>query len=222
MRRFAITSAFAFLAAAGCAAPEPPANPSWDQDVFPILRGSCLGCHGEESANSPVPVLTVYRFDFCNPATLKDDFGEMVVGAGAAAWANAIQTTVAPTKMSPKPMPPPPAARLSEYEVGVLRNWAKRASNNTPPSELCEKKGRNRRPSVRLIDSRKDGLKVIATIELSDPDGDSLIAKATAGSGNTLIKAAGRREITIDNASGNRLEIKLSDGYETVDESFDL
>jgi hypothetical protein len=42
------------LAASACGAADPPLIPSWDLDVYPILRGSCGHCHGSAARLRPL------------------------------------------------------------------------------------------------------------------------------------------------------------------------
>ena len=217
MRRIALSSALVFLAAnlVACGAPEAPANPSWDTDVYPILRGSCLGCHGETSGDVGPPA---FRMDFCDPMSLGDLRPSGPPFLGAAALSGALVTSTAPS--NPKRMPPPPAAPLSDYDMAVLKNWsAKFTRLDSKAGDACKKGPGNRRPTARLLDKRKEGSTLFATIEIIDADGDQVLGKAIAGSGTKDI-SAGRHEVAIDNVSGSELELKFTDGYEVVSQKF--
>ncbi|HEY0715681.1 MAG TPA: hypothetical protein VGF45_23565 [Polyangia bacterium] len=149
-------------------------------------------------------------------------FGDLLpsgnLGAATIAGALSIENSIKPTTM--KRMPPPPAPPLDEYERTVLLRWAKRVMGGGNPSDLCQK-SRNARPSARLIEHRKDGNTLIGILEISDADGEPVYGRASVGANNAPVKI-GRHEFRIDNASGNSLEVKISDGYDTVTENFDL
>ncbi|HEY0711011.1 MAG TPA: hypothetical protein VGG33_29680, partial [Polyangia bacterium] len=100
------------------------------------------------------------------------------------------------------------------------QNWTKRVMGGAKIEDLC-RKSRNGKPTARLVESRKDGNALIGILEIADPDGEQVYGKASVGGNSTAVRA-GRREFRIDNANGDRLEVKFSDGYDTVDQTFDL
>jgi hypothetical protein len=103
-------SALSLLAALGMAAcaPSVPANPTWEEDVKPILAANCVRCHRDEQQNG-APL--TFRLDVCEDAGAK-------MGAAAVAGAALARTTNAAA-----PMPPKPAAPLSDRQTEVLENW---------------------------------------------------------------------------------------------------
>jgi hypothetical protein len=221
MRRIAKISTFALLAAvSGCTAPATaPAKPSWDLDVAPIIRGNCAHCHGELAPK----VAPAWRFDVCDPAALKDATGvafkddqgndQVIFGAAAAPVAQIIPMTISGARI-PSRMPPPPAGTLSDYDIEVLQNWAKVTAAAATPAEACKKQGANHDPVAKLISSRWDGGDLVATIEISDSDGDQVFAKVKTGSSSADILSVGRRQVTLRGASmGDSITIRMSDGY---------
>jgi hypothetical protein len=195
------------LLTAACAAEKPPDVPSWDLDVFPILRGSCSHCHGVTAAPGGNPFT---RYDVCNAAAF-NSMG-LTVTPGASATVGAfVRDSVGPARM-----PPPPAAPLSDYEATVLERWAKRPS--------CDKQVPNRKPIVRIIQPlTRSGNKATVTIEVSDPDGDQVMGKVKLGNGADaagnpfIVPGAGRWTIEYANAGANdRLSILMFDGYEAA------
>ena len=195
---------------AACAAEKPPAVPSWDLDVYPILRGSCSHCHG---VTVKPPALPITRYDICNSAAFMSQ--NIAVGPGAGAGILAITQVLRPSVGGSR-MPPPPAAPLSDYEVTVLERWARRPS--------CDKQVPNRKPIVLLVQPlTRTGNTATVTIEVSDPDGDQVLGKAKMGTGADsatnafAIPGAGRWTIQYSGiAASDRLAISLFDGYEAV------
>jgi hypothetical protein len=196
------------LLSAACAAETPPLVPSWDLDVYPILRGSCSHCHGVAAATPGSNPAT--RYDVCNAAAFAAPGVELAVSPGAnAAIAAFVRDSIGPSRM-----PPPPAAPLSDYEATILERWAKRVS--------CDKQVQNRKPIVRIIQAlARNQNRATVTIEVSDPDGDQVLGKVKLGTGANvagnpfIVQGAGRWTIEFANAGANdRLSIFLFDGYE--------
>lgn len=224
MRRFVTRPGLSGLAAlalftgvATCAAPEPPTNPSWDVDVYPILRGSCGNCHGD-TAGLTGPGMG-FRFDTCNPADFKigTDKERAALGLGAVNLAPLILMDVLPSAGGGRPkMPPAPAEPLSEYEVGVLRNWEKvvsQARGNNDISAACRKSVANRDPRARLVSWNKDGNDLVAVLDITDLDGD--IVLGTVANSDDLITSVGRRTVRVKGSQ--TIKLQLSDGWTTVD-----
>lgn len=103
-------SALSLLAALGtvACAPSVPANPTWEEDVKPILAANCVRCHRAEPQNGAP---ATFRFDVC-----EDVAGKM----GASAYAGG---ALARATNDAAPMPPAPAAPLNDRQVEVLENW---------------------------------------------------------------------------------------------------
>lgn len=95
------------LAQAACG-PSVPANPSWEEDVKPILAANCVRCHRAEPQNGAPDT---FRLDVC------DDQGT-VEGA-----ATRIASALSRVQNDQRPMPPAPAARLSDRQIEVLQSW---------------------------------------------------------------------------------------------------
>jgi hypothetical protein len=201
--------------AAGCAPPTVPNRPSWDQDVFPILQGSCGHCHGETVGRLPSQPLS--RLDICNTQVFADAGIPLAVTA-AQVWGAQFNQYLLPVMGSPRPkMPPPPAAELSDYERDVLLKWGADGSG-----DKCNKQGRNREPDMRVIgEPRWDGNDVTIVVEVWDPDKDQVLGKVSVGMATAIIPSAGRREVTVTGANRNDpITVLLHDGY--VGRTFDL
>jgi cytochrome c553 len=104
-------SALSLLAALGTVActPAAPANPTWEEDVKPILAANCVRCHREEAQNGAP---NTFRLDVC------EDDGS-TLGAAAQAMRAVIRG-----EAEVRPMPPLPAAPLSDRQIEMLQNWA--------------------------------------------------------------------------------------------------
>ena len=215
---------------AGCGGTAVPAKPSWDQDVFPILQGSCNHCHGATVGSEATPLS---RFDFCDnrpfmaagitvPGTLLGALGTT---------AATIETQIVPAKGASRPlMPPPPAAPLSDYEREVLLKWIKQQAAAAAPAAgevhtACRKQVRNRDPRALLVDKSTDGNNLVVTLDIIDLDGDQVLGKVTAGTGNNapsqVITASGRRSFTFENLPENTdVKVLMLDGYTEIEADF--
>jgi hypothetical protein len=96
------------LAGAACA-PSAPSNPTWEQDVKPILDANCVRCHRSPQQNS-APMN--FRLDVC------DDAGTVL---GARAQAGRILARGAAEGLAA--MPPPPGSPLSDRQLEIIENW---------------------------------------------------------------------------------------------------
>jgi hypothetical protein len=117
--RVAVAVLLPALVAACGAEPPVPAEPTWVDDVEPILRGNCFSCHGAGKLSTDA-----HRWDFffdqadlaaksiVAPKELVD------VRVEAAKW------PVWLTLPTGDFMPPPPATRLTDRDVEVFRRFA--------------------------------------------------------------------------------------------------
>ncbi len=219
LRRFVLSIAGMLSFGASCAESVAPTNPSWDVDVYPILRGSCLHCHGDTAVVSASNA--DYRFDVCNPADFAGVGAPTTrLGPGATGLSALILMDLEPRKgASRATMPPAPALPLSAYEIQVIKNWMG-ILENRGAAVACRKQTPNRPPTAKLVAKPvKDGNKLIATIDVSDPDGDQVVGRATAGSAQHDFHSVGRRKLEFDGASdSDTIKVKLTDGYDTTNE----
>lgn len=174
-------SALSVLAALGMAACAPgvPANPTWEEDVKPILAANCVRCHRAEPQNGAP---ATFRLDVCENAGA-------TMGASAAAGAALARTT-----NDAAIMPPPPASPLSDRQNEVLQNWI---GNGAPCTSTTMAIGRSV-PTFVLLAPVETSLRAGATAgehalavryAIEDRDGTLVSATATAVSatGETFV-----------------------------------
>jgi hypothetical protein len=195
-----------------CSGSTAPAQPSWDQDVFPILQGSCNGCHGATVPESAMQ-LPAGRYDVCNPAPFTAAGITIPKLTGASPGGALMRVYLNPLPVpgsSRDAMPPPPAPELGDYEHTVLTNWLA-----LPAEAQCVKRGGNRPPSVRLVNATnvQGGLQLV--LDISDPDGDQVLGKATSGLNPSVpILGRGRQWVVVPNAQvGDQVTVVIHDGY---------
>jgi hypothetical protein len=198
---------------------EPPAVPSWDRDVYPILRGSCSHCHGILAGPSTLPTS---RFDICSSMPFNtafnaekvwivtDSMGNPTVG-GASTFAGVIALQTGPSAPPAIRMPPPPAAPLDEYQQTILQRWAMASGAS------CTKQNPNRKPTYTVVKAPALEMgKVTVTIETSDPDGDQAFGYVKLGSAPLqVIPGSVRQTFTFEGVQPtDTLTVKLFDGYD--------
>lgn len=219
MRTARYLSTFVLLGGVACSAAEPPARPSWTEDVEPILRGSCGHCHG---ATADVTGMK-YRFDICDPEVpmIKDlgiTFGPLT---GAKPLAQIIAASVTSVEGSRPKMPPPPAEPLNDYEFQVISRWASRAENNA--DSLCNTRRGNQNPRVSVVSAaEKKGDDLVITVDVSDADGETVVGKAQAGVETVNILGPGRHTLRFPGVpEGETVSVTITDGVRTVTRDLD-
>lgn len=218
MRNLVALSISLLVAAAACtAAPEPPATPTWDEDVYPLLKGSCLHCHGSTALTSAGPTGSVFRFDSCNRmATAFDSVGVKPANDAVQHLRQMLMSVQSQGGARPV-MPPAPAHPLTDYEVTVLKNWEK-VIDAGGHDAACKKTSGNRKPSASLSKPLAQGAELVVEIDIVDPDGDQVLGKVTTGNNNTAeILSAGHHTLKIRGGTGDRITVKLTDGYDVAD-----
>ena len=206
---------------AGCGGNEVPFRVSWQEDVSPILQGSCGHCHGSIVKSVP-GALT--RFDICSidavvAAGIPTLVDPALFGAGKLAGTLSSYVTVQPGQ-SRALMPPPPAAPLDDYQIGVLQKWAKQASAVAPaagqPHPACAKGVPNRDPWATLVRRSINQMNELeVTVQVGDPDREEVLGTITAGSGEAqLIHSTGRHVYRFPGLPMTApLTVTLHDGY---------
>lgn len=211
--KYLLWGGLALVSTPGCGpAQEAKSSPTWEADVYPILQGRCLHCHGETADRDG----NGGRFDFY-------DFGE----CGELKLEDTTDTAVQKAKLFSvfleKPedgsrvyMPPAPASVLEDWETETLLNFAKKAARGSRSGS------RNRDPRIiitsKLPNEVGDELKVSYRFE--DTDGDPVIGVLKLGDAKVdLLKFSGQVTITgITGNSGDTLTLSadLCDGWEKV------
>ena len=199
----------------GVAACEGPpvakSNPTWEADVYPILQGQCLHCHGDTAdKNGKGSRFDFYDFSNCGdiliPGKKKTAVDNNLVaiagfveGGGSRAF-----------------MPPAPASVLADWEVQTLKNFLSKKTRGT--------RRNNRDPKIIITSDLPanvgDELKVSYRFE--DADGNPVIGVLRLGDAKVdLLKNSG--EVTITDITGNSgdkltLTVEICDGWTKVSE----
>jgi hypothetical protein len=187
-RRPGLALAVAGLCALACE-PEPRVEaPGWFEDVQPILMANCAHCHGAPAA-AGAPA--TFRLDVYDDLVDHDGRGNSVVvlGAGHTPADRALAPgedlparILARVRDEARPMPPPPAAPLTDLQRKILeRWWSDGVKAGGPPRRGARP---NRRPRLLLaepVPARLTGGTLRISYEIRDPDGDPVIGEIVVG-----------------------------------------
>jgi hypothetical protein len=193
-----------------------PDEPTWVDDVQPILQANCFHCHGA-SFDSKAGRYRWDVYDLSDPRYL--DVGFMVVeettpdsvstvpvrtfmGALDAGHYRFILDFVSPDATDQTRMPPPPATRLSARDVAVLKNWGVGPHMFQPGSHQP-----NHPPAISWVQPGR-------VVAVSDEDGDQVLGKLDCGGREVLLPRSGSHELP-EGVSGPCTG-KLFDGWDAV------
>jgi len=123
-----LTAGLGAVALVGCGA-DVPKNPSWQNDVYPIMVARCARCHdatlGENDPTSGANRRAIGDFSHAS----FDDFSDTdKTYLGVAPMY--IESGVPAAKV----MPPPPAAKLADWQIETIKNFVT-ANGLAPPPQ---------------------------------------------------------------------------------------
>ena len=160
--------AIATITLAGCGLDDPPAQPSWQVDVMPVLAANCVRCHA-------YPTLGFAAFGL-----RLDSYAPVEVVAfdapisGAAENATLIAQRITKSKYRPNDTVMPPGRDLWDREQLVLRNWAG-SVNGAMIAPRGEGRANNAAPELVVSELERVGSTVTFGYELTDRDHDLVV-----------------------------------------------
>jgi len=202
------------LLVAACGEPTPPAQPSWQVDVMPILGANCVRCHGPETRGYATPLRLDSFADVPAP-------GDPVAFSGASSSAVDLAKRMRVDRFNPAAFVMPPDRELADYEVGVLRNWAGNVDGQLRAPRGAGRPD-NRAPTLAISEESRSETAIVFGYELADADDDLVVGTLRGfrmiGDRFAVIGAlaSGRGTVTIDVtgvAPGSyELQVELDDG----------
>ena len=163
LRNIAPVAAALAAAALSACAPEVPENPTWLQDVRPIVLGNCVRCH------TPPPIEGApdnVRFDKYEDEDRDGSGSADMYGAGSEAMIMAVR--VEAEEM-------PPEFPLLPRQIDVIAAWAEAGAPKGEPVEG------NRAPTMELIgDFEQDDDLVVVDYRIDDADSDLVTGRVEA------------------------------------------
>jgi len=153
---------------AGCGLDDPPAQPSWQVDVMPVLAANCVRCHGYPALGFAAFGMRLDAYDSVEVVGLDAPI------SGAASNATLIAQRITKSKSRPNDTVMPPGRDLGDHELTILRNWA---GNVDGAMKAPRGAGRsnNAEPALVVSELGREGTRVTFQYELSDRDRDLVV-----------------------------------------------
>lgn len=213
------------IAAASCM-PNAPADPSFQQDVMPVLAANCLRCHGAPAIGGAPEDFRLDSFEdvmvrdrllpagdpMCeSPNPSSDCFPVTNLGASSMAG-------IAAARAGDDDRPMPPRFPIEDHQVELLENWAASGAGRGEP------RAGNGRPQAALDTVERAGTVAHVRVRVDDPDrdvvGGSLHAQVSGAEVFVGLLHSGMSSVTWD-ASGIAagtypLSARLDDGAAVV------
>jgi hypothetical protein len=163
MRHLAILLAIAAAALAGACAPAVPDEPTWTEDVRPILVANCVRCHSPPPINGAPGSL---RFDKYGDEDTDGNGTNDRFGAGTSARSMAIRVTGETM---------PPVFPLFPRQQDIIDAWAENGAPKGPPLPG------NREPLMELTsDFSEEGGVLSVDYRIVDEDADLVTGRFVA------------------------------------------
>jgi hypothetical protein len=209
------TPAILLLLAAGACAPAVPSEPTWVDDVRPILAANCIRCHSPPYIGGAPQTFRLDKYDEEFLPDLPIDEGddpERINGAGSELLPMAIATNVEREDM-------PPRFPLSSRQIDVLVNWYEAGAPHG------EARANNALPTMVVPGDLEIAEEHVALeYEIEDSDGDIVTGLVLADPGggadpivvsNELFVGRGRVKGHISPGT-YELSAEIDDGNDTV------
>ncbi len=156
------------LLLAACGLDEPPAQPSWQVDVMPVLAANCVRCHSYPTLGFAAAGVRFDSYDAVEVAGLDAPVD------GAAGNATLISQRIRYSKFFPTLTVMPPNRELGDYEVNVLRNWAGLVDGSMRAPRGAGRPD-NAAPEVTVTEVGRAGTVVTFSYDLRDADHDLVV-----------------------------------------------
>jgi hypothetical protein len=92
-----------------------PANPTWANDVRPLMVARCIRCHDTTQRGDPLSLSGAVALDSFNYENFTDIPGPVVTLLQMQVGLVSLDTS--------SRMPPPPAAKLQDWQIETLQHW---------------------------------------------------------------------------------------------------
>jgi hypothetical protein len=208
-----VTPAILLLLAAAACAPEVPAEPTWVDDVRPILAANCIRCHSPPFIGG---VPQSFRLDIYDDDPYIDPVFEAPLNGAASMSAQNYFIDVLVTRSTM-----PPQFPLTDRQVEVMQAWRDAEEPKGEPREG------NSPPTMTVLGDIEVSPGVVRlSYAIDDADGDIVTGVITGDPGGGADPApiiatneifAGRGRVNVPLPTGNyELTAELDDGSERV------
>ncbi|MFN0249686.1 MAG: hypothetical protein ACKV2T_22585 [Kofleriaceae bacterium] len=207
--------------------PDPPARPSFQVDVLPILAANCVRCHGSPALGGAPSEFRLDAFDdaVIRDGTMNDSCGDDAADPTIAFVLCGARTRAALTalRIRDTAYPMPPRFPLDDYQTEVLERWANDPIRGEP-------RAGNREPTIEVLDVVDAGARATISVAVDDVDHDVvsgiLYARLdTPGAARVIVGPVGGGHTRLDwDTTGlvrgtYRLVASLDDGAEAIEVS---
>jgi hypothetical protein len=104
-------------------------------------------------------------------------------------------------------MPPPPASPLRERDRQTFVRWL--------ANPLLGERRPDHLPRARLVELAAEAGDLLVTLDVFDPDGDTVLGQVTAGVAQAAIRRSGRQTVRLTGQAGSEtVMVTLCDGFE--------
>lgn len=169
------------IALAACT-PSVPDQPSYQQDIAPLLAANCIRCHGVPNLGGAP---ATFRLDTFGDVVVREGAIDPAVPCGPSADTDRVVMCGASSRAALSSLrarddayPMPPRFPLDDFQIELLDVWARDPSRGAPRAD-------NHPPSLALVDRRVDVDAWTFVVDIDDPDGDvvggSLVVRNDSG-----------------------------------------
>lgn len=199
----------------GCGEQVAPANPTWEADVYPIVQGQCLHCHGDEADDKG----NGFRFDFRD----LDKCGDLGLSKAPNFTAPSLWLgSLVGDGSARARMPPTPANTIEDWQYQTLKNYDKRYRDSATKEKTRGTRTGNHKPKIIITSQYPDkvGDELKVSYRFEDTDGDPVIGVLKFGDAKVdLLKFSGQVTLSGFTAqSGDTLTLTadICDGWGRV------
>lgn len=172
------------LALAACL-PSIPAEPSFQQDILPILAANCVRCHGYPTIGGASASFRLDAFDDVivrpgspdanTPCGLPEDPAAQGVLCGAVT-----QSRFSALRTQDTFYPMPPRFPLDDYQIDVLDVWSRNPTRGAP-------RRNNQAPAMEIEEVVRSGESFTLRVRINDADGDLVAGSLHAQIGTARV-----------------------------------
>lgn len=215
------------LIVVGACAPDAPADPSFQQDVLPVLAANCLRCHSAPQIGGAPEWFRLDSFEdvtvlerlipagdpACDPPNPSADcFPIVIVGAS-------FMAREAARRVADEDSPMPPRFPIEDHQVELFENWVAAGSGRGEP------RPGNAQPTAAVKAIEASGAILHVRVRVDDADGDpvggSLHARIAGTETFVGLIGSGLVSVTWDStgvvAGSYPLSARLDDGAAVVE-----
>lgn len=213
----------AFAVGGACSPPDAATDPTW-ADVYPILQGQCLHCHGSTAAKDGGN----YRFDLLDASSVckQEEADDLVAGLSPPssfyAARRLILADITPYAAGFRPkMPPEPGRALEGWQAETLERFVAKLDalpfTEAMTAGLGPLPADARSPTISASYAR-NGNTLVVDYVVEDENADAVVGQLRVGQGlRSPIEGSGRGQARFDLGGTTGpwpIDARLCDGWD--------